>query len=579
MADVNSTEDAYLQLLEFLPLPYQSLDVEGNFLQVNQAWLDLFCCRREDVIGRFFGDFMHESSHPLLGIAFAVFKREGFVSSPVFEARRQGSGDKLLVTVNGRVERNEQGDFVRTHCVLTDVTARAQAEAGILELNDLLQQVSAQLPGMVFQYRLRPDGSACFPYASEGIRDLLHIKPDDVRDDASPAFRHVHPDDSIALLESIEASAMSGLRWFHRFRVQFGSDAPRWLQGNATPQREEDGGWLWHGFITDVTQEVAAEVNLRIAASVFANTLEGITITDAGGFIADVNPAFSRITGYQRDEVLGRSPKMLSSGHQDAAFYQRMWHSIAQKGAWRGEVWNRDKAGEVYPVMLSITAVKDGGGQIGHYIGTFTDIRHLKEREAQLDHLAHYDPLTGLPNRRLLTDRLRQGIAQTRRTGRIMAVCVLDLDGFKLLNDRHGHAVGDQTLMEVARRLIAYVRENDTVARLGGDEFVLLLQDLERIDECDGVLSRILQAIAEPLVLDEVNVCVTASVGVTLFPQDDNPADALLRHADQALYQAKRQGRNRYKPFRAEHDRRVRGDVDKVDEEWDGGLLDQGLEN
>lgn len=421
-----------------------------------------------------------------------------------------------------------------------------------------LREITAQVPGILYQYRLRPDGSGCFLYISEYVRELLHLSPEEIREDASLAFAKVHPEDLAALLASIEKSALTGRQWLHRFRIQSGHEAPRWLQGNATPQQEADGSCLWHGFLTDITQQVAAEENQRIAASVFSNAQEGITITDAGGFIADVNPAFTRITGYARDEVLGRTPRMLASGHQDATFYQRMWTALKEVGHWRGEVWNRHKSGEVYPELLSIAAVRDANGQISHYISTFSDITHLKEREAHLDRIAHYDPLTSLPNRRLFEDRLHQAVAQTRRTGKISAICLLDLDNFKPINDTLGHAAGDKVLMEVARRLTACVREFDTVARLGGDEFVLMLQNLEWVEECDSILMRLLDTVTAPIDLDGRSAQVSASIGITLFPQDDSPPDALLQHADHAMYQAKRAGRNRYQLFNPEHDRLVR---------------------
>lgn len=421
----------------------------------------------------------------------------------------------------------------------------------------LLEQITAHLPGMVFQYRRRPDGSGCFPFASEGIRSLLHASPEDVREDAGPAFIHVHPDDLTALRASIEQSALSGKPWRQRFRVQTPHTPLRWLEGNAAPQHDADGSCLWHGFITDITQSVAAEENLRIAASVFSNAQEGITITDAGGFIADVNPAFTRITGYTRDEVLGRTPRLLSSGHQDGAFYQQLWKTLQETGSWRGEIWNRHKSGEVYPELLSISAVRDHAGQISHYVGTFFDITRIKEREAHLDRIAHYDPLTGLPNRRLLDDRLEQAVAQIRRSGKIVAICLLDLDNFKPINDELGHEAGDAVLVEVARRLTANVREFDTVARIGGDEFVLLLLNLDWMEECDGILSRLLREITAVIEIDGHPLQVSASIGVTVSPHFDIPPDVCLKHADHAMYQAKRAGRNRYKLFDPEHDRLV----------------------
>ena len=448
---------------------------------------------------------------------------------------------------------------------MLDITARKTTEVelenyrNLLESSSrLLQQVTAQVPGMVYQYRLRSDGSSSFPYVSEGIRDIYRLMPDEVREDAAKVFALLHPDDLAAVTASIQESALSGQLWRQRYRVCFADGTIRWRQGSAMPKSEADGACLWHGFISDATADVAAEGELRLAASVFANSQEGITITDAGGFIVDVNPAFTRITGYERDEVLGRTPKMLSSGHQDAAFYTRMWQSLHETGAWRGEIWNRNKSGEVYPELLSIAEVKDDAGQILNYISSFSDITNLKEREAQLDRIAHFDPLTELPNRRLLSDRLRQAIAHTRRTGKIMAVCVLDLDNFKPINDSLGHAAGDQVLIEVAQRLSLCVREGDTVARLGGDEFVLLLVNLAWVEECDAILMRMLETVTAPVSYNDRLVSVSASIGVTLFPQDPVDADLLLRHADHAMYLAKQAGRNQYRLFDAEHDRLVR---------------------
>ena len=489
-------------------------------------------------------------------------------------ARETFSAEVRIVTRSGRlkwIQLSSQanaappGEPAVWSGLMLDISERKESEAELEQSRvhlqssiELLRHVTAQVPGMVYQYRLRPDGRSCFPYASAGIRDIYGLTADAVREDAAQVFAVLHPDDRAAVESSIRASALSGQPWRQRYRVRFAGGAIRWRQGSALPEAEADGSCLWHGFVSDATADVAAEENLRLAASVFANVQEGISITDSAGLITDVNPAFTRITGYTRDEVLGRSPKILASGHQDAAFYAQMWQLLAESGAWRGEVWNRNKAGEVYPELLSIAAVKDSVGQISHYIGSFSDITHLKEREAQLDRLAHYDPLTALPNRRLLGDRLRQAIAQTRRAGKIAAICLLDLDNFKPINDRYGHAAGDAVLVEAARRLAACVREDDTVARLGGDEFVLLLLNLEWVEECDAILSRILQEVAAPIDFNEHRLGVSASIGVTLLPQDDNDADLLLRHADHALYQAKQAGRNRYHLFDAEHDRLVR---------------------
>lgn len=303
---------------------------------------------------------------------------------------------------------------------------------------------------------------------------------------------------------------------------------------------------------------------LRLAANVFEHAHEGICVTDAQERIVDVNPTLIQMTGYSREELLGQTPRMLRSGQHKREFFAAMWAAIGQHGYWRGQVWNRRKNGEAYPELLTISAVPDSNGKPAHYVGVFTDITHIKRYEERLEHIAHYDALTDIPNRVLLADRMQQAIAQTRRAGHLMAVCYLDLDGFKPVNDVHGHAVGDSVLVEMAARLKAVLRGGDTVARLGGDEFALLLVGLEHIDECEQALERLLAAIARPVMVGGQAAVISASIGVTLFPHDQSSPDTLLRHADQAMYEAKQAGRNRYHIFDAENDRRAQARHEKL---------------
>lgn len=309
---------------------------------------------------------------------------------------------------------------------------------------------------------------------------------------------------------------------------------------------------------TRYAAQLAAEEGLRLHATAFRNAHDGITLTDAVGKILDVNPAFSRITGYERDEVIGRNPRVLKSGRHDAEFYAAMWRSLNETGNWRGEIWNRNKYGEIYPELLSISAVRDSDQRVVNYVAVFADISRLKAQEKQLKQMAYYDALTDLPNRVLLADRLVQGIQQTRRAQTLMAVCYLDLDGFKSVNDSLGHEAGDRLLVEMAARLKTALRGGDTVARLGGDEFVLLLVGLESVEECGLALERLLNAITQPILIEDQPVTVSASIGVALFPQDDSDADTLMRHADQAMYQAKQAGKNRYHIFDVAQDHSAR---------------------
>jgi diguanylate cyclase (GGDEF)-like protein/PAS domain S-box-containing protein len=332
----------------------------------------------------------------------------------------------------------------------------------------------------------------------------------------------------------------------------------RWLETNAAPLRNAEGKVAYLLSVTrDVTRRKEAEAQLRLAASVFANSYEGILITDADNVITDVNPAFSRITGYAREEAIGRTPRMLSSGRQPPAFYVQMWDSINRLGFWRGEIWNRRKDGSTFVEMLSISVIRDEADRVQHHIAIFTDISEIKQHEAELNRIAHYDTLTGVPNRRLLADRLGQAIARARRSGHPLAVCYLDLDGFKPINDQLGHDVGDSLLIEIANRLQGHLRADDTISRLGGDEFVLLLTDLARPEECHALMERVLGAVSEPVTIGGLSITISASIGASLCPPDEPDADILLRHADQAMYRAKEAGRNRYCLFDPEQDRRV----------------------
>ena len=299
----------------------------------------------------------------------------------------------------------------------------------------------------------------------------------------------------------------------------------------------------------DITDRKRIEAKLELAASVFSHAREGIMITDAGGNIVEVNHTFTLITGYARDEVIGRNPRLLKSGRHSAEQYGAMWKALASKDHWYGEVWNRRKNGEVYAEMLTISAVRDAAGKTQNYVALFSDITPLKEHQQQLERIAHYDALTSLPNRVLLADRLKQAIAQTQRRAKTLSVVYIDLDGFKEVNDQHGHDVGDQLLIALAQRMKEALREGDTLARIGGDEFVAVLVDLEAARDCEPVLERLLEAAAAPVPVGEDVLRVSASIGVSSYGGSGDDPDQLLRQADQAMYQAKQTGKNRYHYF------------------------------
>ncbi len=309
----------------------------------------------------------------------------------------------------------------------------------------------------------------------------------------------------------------------------------------------------------DITERKKNEEKLRLAANVFSHAREGIMITDADGTIIDVNATFCLITGYSRDEVIGNTPRMLSSGRHDHDYYAAMWRDLTKKGHWYGEIWNRRKNGEVYAEMQKISAVRDTHGNIQNYVSLFSDITLIKIHEQELEHIAHYDVLTNLPNRALLADRLQQAMPQVLRREHHLVVVFLDLDGFKAINDNHGHKAGDQLLVALALGMKQTLREGDTLARFGGDEFVAVLTDLIDIKSSIPMLTRLLDAAAQPVHIGDLVLQVSASLGATEYPQvEDIDADQLLRQADQAMYQAKLAGKNRYHIFDAVVDSSIR---------------------
>ena len=319
------------------------------------------------------------------------------------------------------------------------------------------------------------------------------------------------------------------------------------------PSGPKDIASMAFAFNSMMSVQEEREAALRIAAIAF-ETDEGIMVTDENAVIIRVNHAFTRLTGYSAEEAVGRNPSMLKSNHQNAKFYQQMWESLQRDNSWQGEIWNKRKSGEVYPEWLNITAVLGKNGKVTNYVGAFIDFSERKQAEKEIHHLAYYDPLCELPNRRLLIDRLQQAVAASSRTLTGGALMFIDLDNFKTLNDTRGHGVGDMLLIEVAKRLQACVREGDTLARFGGDEFVLLLKGLSQNNalaavQAQVVAEKVVEVIGRPYIIEGCECHSSSSVGITLFANHKDKFDELLKQADTAMYEAKKSGRNTLRFF------------------------------
>ncbi len=394
-----------------------------------------------------------------------------------------------------------------------------------------------------------PKGLLLLPFSSVACKgSCLGIFADDARDPEEldglkplldQAINHaVARLEAIALLEELE-------------RLNATLD-------DRVKERTRDLADAYRQLEVEVEERRLVEEQLRQAATVFDNTSEGVIITDLRTTILAVNPAFCEVTGYAEGEVLGQTTGVLASGRHPRQFYDEMWASIGATGRWRGEIWNRRKNGEVFPELLNISEVRDEDGKLTHYVGVFSDISALKESQARLQHLAHHDPLTGLPNRLLLHARMEHALIRARRTGERVAVLFLDLDRFKAINDTFGHPVGDRFLQAVADRLTAAMREDDTVARLGGDEFVILVEGLEDPLDAAGVAEKTLEALRHPVLVDDAEIFTSASIGIAVAPDDGKSLTVLLRNADGAMYQAKDAGRNTFKQYTAELSRGAR---------------------
>jgi len=328
---------------------------------------------------------------------------------------------------------------------------------------------------------------------------------------------------------------------------------PIWVHITMSISKRKDGKAQYIiGFVKDIRDRKEGEKKLKLASEVFDNTNEGIVITDRKLMIQAVNSAFSDISGYSNEEAIANSAFLLRSTQHDEQFYKKMWISIKKDGYWKGEMWSTRKNGERFPQWLNVSTIKDEHNNITNYIGVFSDISMIKQSEAELEFLAHHDPLTKLPNRLLLTSRLSQAIKRAKRENSKIAVLFLDLDKFKEINDTFGHSYGDEILTSVTTRFKIAMREKDTIARIGGDEFIILIEEMEDISAVDQVLVKLLNVFKEEFLVFQHSFKLTASIGVAIYPNDGKKIEDLVKNADAAMYQAKDAGRNTYRFYTEE---------------------------
>ncbi|MEM1190396.1 MAG: EAL domain-containing protein [Pseudomonadota bacterium] len=470
---------------------------------------------------------LHEDDIPLFEAALANVVESGGIDETLFRVYLD-DGELRWYRAVGEAHRNESGRIESANGLLIDVTRQRRAE-------EMHRSFFEQPHGLHLitdtEGRIVDANSAWHPvlgYAADELVDRLFIDL-------------VHVDDREATRAQLKnlSCGIKTLAFENRCRHRDGG----WrLIAWSTAIAEND--LHIYGAGMDITAQRAAEQRLSKAAAVFDSSGEGILVTDNEGYIREVNDAFSQITGYAREDAIGEHTRLLRSGQHDDAFYGAMWNAITERGVWRGEIWNRRKSGEVFPELLTITRID---GAEGGFVAVFTDISKMKETEEHLMQLAHYDQLTGLPNRYLITERLSQALRRARRHSRRVAVVFLDLDCFKNVNDSLGHAAGDQLITSVAQRLNNALRDEDNIGRIGGDEFLIVIEELPAARDMTTIAEKLVNELREPIDLHGRSITVGASLGISLYPDDGSTAETLMSHADAAMYSAKEQGRDTFR--------------------------------
>jgi len=537
------------ETFHFLAFPAHLLawtsDAEGKCDFVSPSWAEFTGREASQELGWSWLDHVHPADQEVLAVRLEDARRERQPYQVLYRYLRHDGIFRWFVQ-RGMPRNTPAGDFAGYLGLCFDVTAcqgiDAELEQSAQRMVELLQQT--RLIAVIL------DTHGKVQFSNGGLCRLLQQSPVDLMG-CSLFARHLAAGNRDLLAQLYPTGVQSA-----HFPAEFESELvardqqTHHVSWHAVVLREGSGRVKCTILIgEDVSALRREESHASLCARAFEATDHAIVVTRADGSIISVNSAFTQLTGYSREDALGSTPRILKSGRHDQAFYDYMWTQLLEKGHWRGDIWDRRKDGSFYPKHLSINAIRSSSGELSNFVGIFYDISERRTIEERLDRLAHYDSLTGLPNRCLLLDRLDQAIERAIRVGGNVAVLYIDLDHFKQVNDSLGHAAGDDLLKAVALRMKASVRAVDTVARLGGDEFVVLLPDVMQPGDVGLVARKLLTALTPPYGLGGDTVMATPSIGISTYPADSGNIDELLRHADAAMYQVKQGGRGNYKFF------------------------------
>ncbi|MGL4408645.1 MAG: sensor domain-containing protein [Zoogloea sp.] len=537
-------------LFEHFPTLVWYADQHGNFVYSNQTWLEFTGSKVSAALKQHWLQHLHPDD---LEYCEQQLRRHlGHPHSFELEYRlRRRDGEYRWILDTIRPISTAEGQFCGHIGSGLDITDRRNTEA---ELQERETRMRTLLAGMGEGVLMRnPQGRVLMHNAA--AEEIYGMSAAEMRSWNIFDGDIIYLNEDGAIIPPEQTPSVQALRTGTPQRGTIGLIRPdgerRWLWVNAIPLPAPDA----HPertvvtTVADITARRDNEEQLRLALTVFRHSVEAIVVTDANQRILSVNQAFTEVTGYGAHEAIGQTPRLLKSGTHDQAFYDAMWRDIAANGFWQGEVQDRRKNGSLYPSALSISAVRDQSGKVTHYVAVFSDITERKAAETRISYLAQHDPLTGLPNRSLLKDRLDQALASAQRQDNRIALLFLDLDRFKTINDSLGHMVGDRLLQGVALRLTSCVRETDTVSRQGGDEFLIVLTNVSEPDDAARVAEKILELLSPPFDLEGQRISTSFSIGIALYPEDGDNAESLLRNADTAMYHAKENGRNTYRFF------------------------------
>lgn len=456
---------------------------------------------------------------------------------------RDKDGDLITVESNIFPVQHLHGEEIHYICMLNDIRERKDAEEHIR----LLSRVVEHSPTIVVI--TSPDGS--IEYVNPMFEEVTGYRKEEVLGKNPRILKSGETEQ--AEYEHLWQVISSGGVWVGDLHNKRKDGSLYWERANIGSIKDDKGEIIHYVAIKEIiTQLKEDEKQLRLASAVFKTAAEALMVTDVNNKIQMVNPSFTKITGYEAEEALGRDPGILKSGKHGTHFYENIHNALSARGFWEGEIWNKRKNGEIYPKWLTISAMLDAEGQVEGYVSLFNDITQRKKNEELILQQANFDALTGLPNRNLFSDRLSQALSRAGRMQQQGALLFIDLDRFKLVNDTLGHSAGDLLLQETSLRIKDCLRKSDTAARLGGDEFAIIIPEIQDPSDVEGVAHKILESLARPFMLDKHEAFVSGSIGITIYPDDGHEAEMLVRNADSAMYKAKEHGRNNYQFYTAE---------------------------